>query len=89
MITNTEIINKLKDLTLIISMEEMAELQKAISKFLRKKPNMENLHEEYADVLICLEWIKEYCHLEQNEIDNWIKKKKERLQKRYEDGTLS
>ena len=48
----------------MICVEELAELQQALSKFLRKKPDMDNLHEEFADVMICMEWIKMYCHLE-------------------------
>ena len=68
MATINQITRAQGDKTLIIAMEELAELQQALSKFLRKKPNMDNLHEEFADVMICMEWIKMYCHLEEAEI---------------------
>ena len=88
MATINQITSVQGDKTLIIAMEELAELQQALSKFLRKIPNMDNLHEEYADVLICLEWIKQYCQLDDEEIDKWYLYKKQRIDKRYENGEL-
>lgn len=88
MATTKQVLEIQGDKTLIISMEELAELQQALSKFLRKKPNIDNLHEEYADVLICLEWIKEYCNLDEEEIKKWYFYKKKRIDKRYEKGEL-
>lgn len=88
MVTTRQILNKQGDTSLIIAMEELAELQQALSKFLRKKPDMDNLHEEFADVMICMEWIKMYCHLEEAEISKWLKYKQNRLIQRYENGEI-
>ena len=88
MATINQIIEVQGDKTLIIAMEELAELQQALSKFLRKKPNIDNLHEEYADVLICLEWIKQYCQLDDEEINKWYLYIQQRIDKRYENGEL-
>ena len=51
-----------------ICMEEMAELQQAISKCLRNKKNEENLIEEIADVLICIENLKMIHCIKEEEI---------------------
>ena len=88
MVTTRQILNKQGDTSLIIAMEELAELQQALSKFLRKKPDMDNLHEEFADVMICMEWIKMYCHLEESEISKWLNYKQNRLIQRYENGEI-
>lgn len=88
MVTTRQILSKQGDTSLIIAMEELAELQQALSKFLRKKPDMDNLHEEFADVMICMEWIKEYCHLEEVEISKWLNYKQSRLVQRYENGEI-
>lgn len=40
---------------MVVAIEEMSELQKEITKFLRGTGNAGNLAEETADVLICLE----------------------------------
>ena len=88
MATINQITSVQGDKTLIIAMEELAELQQALSKFLRRKPNMDNLHEEYADVLICLEWIKQYCQLSDEEIDKLYLYKRQRIDERYKNGEL-
>lgn len=46
---------------LVIAMEELSELQKEISKYLRGKGNRSDLLQEMADVYICLSYIKEIC----------------------------
>lgn len=62
-----------KDLIdLVVCMEELAELQQAISKFIRGKDNISNLHEEYADVTICLEKVHRICGLDSKLIIDWI-----------------
>lgn len=50
--------------------EEMAELQKALCKFERGKPDIENIAEEIADVQIMLEQITQFfCIREQVELE--------------------
>ena len=88
MATINQITSVQGDKTLIIAMEELAELQQALSKFLRRKPNMDNLHEEYADVLICLEWLKQCSQLSDEEIDKWYLYKRQRIDERYKNGEL-
>lgn len=76
------------DKLLIIGIEELSELQKELTKILRGKENREHLLEEYADVLICLEWIKQHCSLSEEEINQWIDKKSERIAKKLEEGVF-
>ena len=50
--------------------EEMAELQKALCKWERGKPDMENIAEEIADVQIMLEQMTQFfCIREQVEME--------------------
>ena len=62
-----------------ICMEEMAELQQAISKCLRNKKNEENLIEEIADVLICIENLKMIHCIKEEEIQKVIDYKQNRV----------
>ena len=69
----------------IVAMEECSELQKAISKALRYEQGdrfvadnqRENLIEEIADVLICIDQLKFMFSVEQSEIEE-TKENKER-----------
>lgn len=61
-----------------VCMEECAELIQAISKAKRGKPNKENLKEEIADVLICIEMLKQMYAIPSSDIDRWIGKKQAR-----------
>ena len=61
-----------------VCMEECAELIQAISKAKRGNPNKENLKEEIADVLICIEMLKQMYHISDKDIDMWIRKKQAR-----------
>lgn len=65
-----------------VCMEECAELIQAISKAKRGKLNKENLKEEIADVLICIEMLKQMYNISDLQIDSWIKKKQAREQER-------
>lgn len=47
-----------KENQVIVAVEELAELQKELTKFLRKKLNRVNLSEEIADVEIMVEQLK-------------------------------
>lgn len=55
--------------------EELGELQSAIFKSLKDKPDQDNLVEEIADVLICLEYVKRN-HCITDEMIEWAKSKK-------------
>ena len=61
-----------------VCMEECAELIQAISKMKRGNTNTFNLQEEIADVLICIEMLKQMYHISDKNIDMWIRKKQAR-----------
>ena len=72
---------------LFIAVEECAELQQAISKCYRNKELIptevrENLIEEIADVMICLEQLKVIFHINEEELKCWIEVKENRLKNR-------
>lgn len=79
----------------LVAMEELAELQKAISKLVRnseeKTKSLEfkglrhNLIEEMADVIICMDQLKEYYNINHAEIQSIIASKQERQAKRLEE----
>ena len=62
----------------VVCMEELSELSQAISKEIRGKDNRSNLVEEMADVLICIEILKQVFEITDEDIDSWIKYKQER-----------
>ena len=76
----------------VVWMEEMAELQKAISKGLRGKLNRDNLVEETADVIICLTQLCEENQITAEELQKMIDKKHKRNAERqahiYKDENL-
>lgn len=67
-----------------VCMEECAELIQAISKAKRGKINQDNMIEEIADVLICIEMLKQMYSISDSEIDALIKKKQKREVERME-----
>lgn len=79
----------------LVAMEELSELQKAISKLVRNpeektkplefKGLRNNLIEEMADVIICMDQLKEYYQIERHEIQELIQAKQERQAKRLEE----
>lgn len=79
----------------LVAMEELSELQKAISKLVRNpeektkplefKGLRHNLIEEMADVLICMDQLIEFYHIQRPEIQELIQAKQERQAKRLED----
>lgn len=79
----------------LVAMEELAELQKAISKLVRNpeektkplefKGLRHNLIEEMADVLICMDQLIEFYKISQYEIQDIIQAKQERQAKRLEE----
>lgn len=79
----------------LVAMEELSELQKAISKLVRNpkertkplefKGLRHNLIEEMADVLICMDQLKEYYNINHAEIQSVIASKQARQAKRLEE----
>lgn len=79
----------------LVAMEELSELQKAISKLVRYpeertkpfdfKELRNNLIEEMADVLICMDQLKEYYNINHAEIQSIIASKQARQAKRLEE----
>lgn len=65
-----------------VCMEECAELIQAISKAKRGKIDKNNMAEEIADVLICVEMLKLMYSLSDSNIDEWILKKQQRESER-------
>ena len=63
-------------------MEELSELSQAISKEIRCIGDRSNLVEEIADVIICLEILKQIFAVTNVEIEEWVKFKQERNLKR-------
>lgn len=67
-----------------VCMEECAELIQAISKAKRGKINRDNMIEEIADVLICIEMLKQMYMISDEKINKWVKKKQSREVERME-----
>lgn len=67
-----------------VCMEECAELIQAVSKAKREKPDKNNMAEEIADVLICIEILKQIYDIPDYSIENWIEQKQERMLRRME-----
>lgn len=66
---------------LIIVMEELAELQQAISKELRDKGDSVNLLEELADVQICIHFVQDICNISDEDLNKAMNIKLKRLEK--------
>lgn len=79
----------------LVAMEELSELQKAISKLVRNpeektkplefKGLRNNLIEEMADVIICMDQLKEFYQIERPEIQELIQAKQARQRRRLEE----
>lgn len=67
-----------------VCMEECAELIQAISKEKRGKIDRDNMTEEIADVLICIEMLKQMYMISEDKINKWIEKKQAREAERME-----
>lgn len=65
-------------------MEECAELIQAISKEKRGKIDRDNIAEEIADVLICIEMLNQMYMISEDKINKWIEKKQAREAERME-----
>jgi hypothetical protein len=86
----------------LVAMEELSELQKAISKLVRNPKEITNklefrefrglrynLIEEMADVLICMDQLIEFYHIQRPEIQELIQAKQERQAKRLAEERLA
>lgn len=73
-----------KDIQSIVCMEECSELIQCISKELRGKSDIAHLTEEMADVLICVEILKQIYNISDEELNNWIKYKQKRILNRIQ-----
>lgn len=62
-----------------VCMEECAELIQAISKAKRGKINQNNMIEEIADVLICIEMLKQIYNITDSQIEDWAEYKQKRI----------
>lgn len=62
----------------VVCMEELSKLSRAISKEIRGIGDRSNLVEEMADVIICLEILKQIFAVTNVEIEEWVKFKQER-----------
>ena len=79
----------------LVAMEELAELQKAISKLVRNpkektkplefKGLRDNLIEEMADALICMDQLIKFYEVKHYELQETIQAKQERQAKRLEE----
>ena len=68
-----------KDLQSTVCMEECSELIQAISKEKRGKSDKSHLSEEMADVIICIEMLKEIYSISDDMISEWIQIKEARI----------
>ena len=72
----------------ILTMEECGELIQAISKILRGVGDYKNVCEEIADVLICLNWLKEQYDLKNEDLQTWLDYKIARCKQRIVEGNF-
>ena len=78
-----------KDVQSTVCMEECAELIPAISKEKRGKSKKSNLAEEMADVIICIEMLKQIYNITEDEIYSWVINKQERIIERIKKDAQS
>ena len=78
-----------KDVQSTVCMEECAELIQAISKEKRGKSDKDHLAEEMADVIICIEMLKQIYNITEDEIYSWVITKQERTIKRIKKDVQS
>lgn len=71
-----------KELQSIVCMEECSELIQAISKELRGKSDKNHLAEEMADVMICINMLREMYEIGTSELESWIYSKQQRCKER-------
>lgn len=72
------------DINLIITMEELSELQKEISKMIRGTGNRYDLIQEIADVQVGIEWLKILFKIDDEDITKAINVKLDQMKERDE-----
>ena len=83
------IASKHPETALTIATEECAELIQAITKLKRgSAKNTDNLAEEIADVLICIDWVKRIYGVSELNVNHWIDYKISRCNERFANGTF-
>ena len=73
-----------KAMQTVVAIEEMSELQKELTKFIRGKGNRDNLIEEVADVLVMITQIQIMYHIPDDEVERIMHLKLNRLKERME-----
>lgn len=73
-----------KAMQTVVAIEEMSELQKELSKFIRGKGNRDNLIEEVADVLVMITQIQIMYYIQDDEVERIMHLKLNRLKERME-----
>lgn len=73
-----------KAMQTVVAIEEMSELQKELTKYIRGMGNRENLKEEVADVLIMITQIQLMYALPDDEVERIMRLKLNRLKERME-----
>lgn len=88
---NQDMIEKYGLLQLVVAVEELSELQKELTKYIRKSKlgdmdlfELEPIKEEIADVELMLSQLKQYFNFNQDDIYNIKKKKIERTKRRLQ-----
>ena len=67
---------------LVVTIEELSELQKEVTKQIRNEGTMENLVEDMADVYIVMEYLKMIFATTDDDINKEVEKKLNRLENR-------
>lgn len=83
-----KVVKKMGDKSLVVAMEECSELTQALSKVFRGKPDINNVMEEIADVLICIEEVMYKEAIPPEKIQKLINYKLDRAQKRIKNKKL-
>ena len=78
-----------KDVQSTVCMEECAELIQAISKEKRGNSDKDHLAEEMADVIICIEMLKEIYSISDDMISEWMQIKEARIIERIKKDVQS
>lgn len=73
-------LNNIPETCHVIAMEELSELQKAISKAYRGKLDRDNLIEEIADVEICIKFMKTIYNITTQEVNDIKHEKIKRIE---------
>lgn len=78
-----DIVDKYGELQVVIAIEELSELQKELTKHLRKKGKKEHIIEEIADVQLIIEEMKIFFDIKQDDIYKVKRKKIKRTYNQY------